>query len=335
MTTMPMPVEQDFGTLALELKRLNDAGRADEAMRRLGDFTDSELREAPEVEIELARAAARTGDFNRAMALATTSLWSFRSRRDLRGQMRANLVLGGIAFEQGQPEAAEHHFGLSRVLATALGDQAVHQQVTNNLACLALQKGDFAAAEGLYRNALAYAEALADLRAQAEVLHNLNLTYRGLGRFEEAKSLGERAASLGDQLQDWSMVALALGGLAETASWMNETDESLVDRAEAAARRAEDPVREAHAHRVRAVLLLRQNRAVDAIERASVGRNLAAVSGADLLAAECLAVLAVAMRRAGQVPEAQRFKDEATTTLYGLKAHRELDWLEREWSIAA
>lgn len=334
MTTIPMnPVERDLGPLALELRQLNDSGRADEVARRLDQETDVDLRENPDIEIELARAAARTGDFNRAMATATTALWSFRSRRDLRGQMRANLVLGGIAFEQGQPEAAEHHFGLTRVLATALGDQSVHARVTNNLACLALQKGDYAAAEGLYRNALAYAEALADLRAQAEVLHNLNLTYRGLGKFEEAQSLGRRAAALGEQMEDWSMLALALGGIAETGAWLNETDEALVDRAEEVARRAEDPVREAHIHRVRAVLRLRQNRADEAVAIAASGWKLAAASGADLLAAECLGVQAVAFKRSGKTNEGQRAKDEAVGALYGLKAHRELDWLEREWAV--
>ncbi|MGE0443203.1 MAG: tetratricopeptide repeat protein [Gemmatimonadales bacterium] len=323
------------GSLALELRRLTDTGQADEVLRRIESCDDREVREAPEVELEAARAYARTGDLTRAMATATTALWGFRSRRDLRGQMRANLVLGGLAFEQGHPEAAEHHFGLARVLASALGDQTVHTQVTNNLACLALQKGDFAAAEGLYRSALAYAEALADLRAQAEVLHNLNLTYRGLGRFEDAKRLGEQAIAYGEQLEDWSLVALALGGLAETASWLDDADEGLLDRAEAAARRVDDPVREAHVNRVRAVLHLRKGRPVEAIELAARGRTLAAVGGAELLAAECLSVMAVAFKRSGNEAEANRLKEEATVTLYGQKAHRELDWFEREWSLAS
>ena len=166
MTTMPDMLSggPSTETVATELRQLIDDGHADEAARRAEQLPESEVREHPDVELEMARAFARTGKYERATSLATTSLWGFRVRRDLRGQMRSNLVLGGIAFEQGHPYAAEHHFGLVRVLATSVDDRKVQSQVTNNLACLALQRGDFEAAEALLQSALKLARDLADLR---------------------------------------------------------------------------------------------------------------------------------------------------------------------------
>lgn len=324
-------------TLAGQFRQLIDGGRADEAVRRAGELDEGALRESPELELEVARALARTGKFERAMALATTSLWGFRVRRDLRGQMRANLVLGGIAFEQGHPHAAEHHFGLVRVLATSLDDRRVQSQVTNNLACLALQRGDFDAAEALLQSALKLARDLADLRAQAEVFHNLNLAYRGLGKFEAGAKAGGQALALGEELSDWSMVALALCGLAETTSWieMGSDQDALLDRAEESARSADDVAREAMVARVRAVLYLRRKHFDAAYQQAFRAHALAGRAQHDLLTAECMAIMAVAKKRLGAQPEAEGLKEQATVSLYRLKAHLEADWFEREWAVQA
>lgn len=321
-------------SLAAEFRQLTDTGHADEVVRRATDLVEGTLRDCPELELEVARALARTGKFERSMALATTALWGFRVRRDLRGQMRANLVLGGVAFEQGHPHAAEHHFGLVRVLATSLDDRRVQSQVTNNLACLALQRGDFDAAEALLQSALKLARDLADLRAQAEVYHNMNLAFRGLGKYEAGSKAGNQALAIGEELQDWSMVALALCGLAETTSWieMGSEQDSLLDRAAESARVADDVAREAMVGRVRAVLFLRRKHYDAAYQQALGARELAEKAQHDLLIAECTAIMAVAKRRLGESVEAARLKEEATVALYRLKAHLEADWFEREWA---
>ncbi|MGE0555873.1 MAG: hypothetical protein AB7R55_20770 [Gemmatimonadales bacterium] len=41
------------------------------------------------------------------------------------------------------------------------------------------------------------------------------------GQLEVAAQSGSEAVALAEQLQDWSMVALALGGLAETTAWID------------------------------------------------------------------------------------------------------------------
>jgi tetratricopeptide (TPR) repeat protein len=285
----------------------------------------------------MARALARTGHLEKAMGRATAALWGFRTNRDLRGQMRANLVLGGIAFEQGHPHAAEHHFGLVRVLALTLNDQKVQSQVTNNLACLALQKGDFHAAEALLRSSLQLAKDLSDLRSQAEVLHNLNAVYRGLGQFEVANRFGNEAVSLGEHLEDWSMVALALGGIVETASWLSSGGDQdvLLDRAESSAKRVGDPLREAEVGRVRAVLALRRGQFKESCRLATEARAIADHSDSELLAAECLAIIAVATKRLGEELQAVELREQATVALYRLRAYRETDWFEREWGATA
>ena len=321
-------------SLAVELRLLVDTGRPDEALAKVEQLTDAELREAPEIEIEMARAFARTGRFERATARATTALWSARVRRDLRSQMRANLVLGGIAFEQGHPRAAEHHYGLVRVLATSLGDRQIQQKVTNNLSLLALQRQDFEAAEALLQAALRLAEELADIRAQAEVLHNLNITNRNLGQFELGARAGQRAAQLAEHMNDWSMVAMALGGLAETSLWIGASDDldPLIDRAIDSARRANDPVREANAGRIRAVLSLKRKQLTAAYEQADAARQIALNHQADLLAAECTAIMAVAKKRAHGESAATALQQDAASQLDRHQAFLEMEWFEREWA---
>lgn len=321
-------------SLAVELRLLVDTGRPEEALGKVEHLSDAELREAPEVEIEMARAFARTGRFERATARATTALWGARVRRDLRCQMRANLVLGGIAFEQGHPHAAEHHFGLVRVLATSLGDRQIQQKVTNNLALIALQRQDFEAAEALLQAALKLAEELADIRSQAETLHNLNLTNRNLGQFEVGAKAGRRAVQLAEHLDDWSMVAMALGGLVETSLWVETSDEldGLIDRAIETAQRANDPVREANAGRIRAVLSLKRKNPTAAFEQANAARQIALDHTADLLAAECTAIMAVAKKRAHGEGAAAPLRQDATTMLDRHQAFLETEWFEREWA---
>lgn len=323
-------------SLSVEMRLLVDAGRSDDALAKAESLTEAELRELPEVEVEMARAFARTGHFERATARATTALWGARVRRDLRCQMRANLVLGGIAFEQGHPHAAEHHFGLVRVLATSLGDRQVQQKVTNNLSLLALQRQDFQAAEALLQSALRLAEELADLRAQAEVLHNLNITNRNLGQFEVGARAASRAVQIAEQLDDCSMVAIALGGLVETSLWIDASGnlEALIDRAIDYARRAGDPIREANAGRIRAVLALKRQQYTAAFDQAAEARRLALENQSDLLAAECTAVMAVAKKRAHGESLAAALRQEATAHLDRHQAFLETEWFEREWAAA-
>ncbi len=320
-------------SLAVEMRLLVDAGRPDEALAKADSLTEAEIRETPEVEIEMARALARTGHFDRATARATTALWSARVRRDLRSQMRANLILGGIAFEQGHPHAAEHHFGIVRVLATSLDDRQVLQKVTNNLSLLALQRQDFEGAEALLQAALRLAEELADIRAQAEVLHNLNITSRNLGQFEAGTRAAKRATQLAEHLNDWSMVAMALGGLVETSLWLDANDglDALIDRAIECARRGGDPVREATAGRIRSVLALKRKNLTAAYEQAEAARQLALENQADLLAAECTAIMAVAKKRAHGEAVAASLRQDATAQLDRHRAFLETEWFEREW----
>lgn len=321
--------------LAVMLRQLVDNGRVDQALGLSESLTEAEIREAPEVEIEIARALARVGRFDKAKARVTAALCGFRAKRNVRGQMRANLVLGGISFEQGHLENAEYHFGVTRVLALALDDRQVLSQVTNNLACLTLQRNDFHAAEALLQSALRLARELADLRAQADLLHNLNIACRSLGQFEAARQAGEQALALAEGMEDWSMVALALGGLAETSSWSGTADEKvLLDRAEASARRAGDGVREAEIGRVRATLALGAGRYGDAHRLADVACQLAETQGSSLVVAECTGIKAVAYKREGNLAEAGRFRERATTELRRLNAYLEIAWFDREWVIA-
>jgi len=330
-THEPVPARNPHG-LAAMLRQLVDSGRPDQAIRLAENWTQTEISDVPEIQVELARALARQGQFELAKGRAAAALGSFRRMRNVRGQMRANLVLGGVSFEQGQPEEAEYRFGVARVLALALDDRQVLAQVTNNLACLILQRNDFHAAEALLQSALQLARELADLKAQADLLHNLNLAFRGLGQFDAARQAGEEALRLAESIEDWSMVALALGGLAETRGWTGTRDQqALLDRAEASAQRAGDGVREAEIGRVRATLALGAGRYGEAHRLADVARELAETQGSSLLVAECTGIKAVAYKRQGNLEEAGRLRDRSREGFRRLNAYLETAWFDREW----
>ncbi len=127
------------------------------------------------------------------------------------------------------------------------------------------------------------------------------------------------------------MVAIALGGLVETSLWIDASGhlEALIDRAIDYARRAGDPIREANAGRIRAVLALKRHQYSAAFDQTAEARRLALENQSDLLAAECTAVMAVAKKRAHGESLATALRQEATAHLDRHRAFLETEWVGR------
>ena len=307
------------------------------ALGRYQEILDRYVAEAPAppsdpgVALAVATAATRLGRLADGAALADRALTTFRARADDDGRMRCLNLLGAIAWERGDLAGAETAWRGALDLARIDADILIAARASNNLASTLHLDGRVPEAQSLYREALLAYQRLADRRGAAETMHNLALTYRQEGDLDGALEAGAEAVRHAELVGDGLLLALMLTGHAETRIGMGELAlaEPELERADALARTANDPLGVAEVARVMALrwLELRQpDRALATVEPA---RAVAVELGSALLEAECAAIASRALRHLGQDQEARRRHTEAGRLFRRLGAARLLEELER------
>ncbi len=280
-----------------------------------------------------ATAAMRQGNLPGAAALAAAAEARFRARGDADGRMRAENLLGAVAFETGQVGEAERYFGTALELAHGLDDSLMTARASNNLASVAHLTGRPELALSLYRTALLSYQRLGDRRGMAETTHNLGIAFRQLQQWTEAERAAEQAVRHADQLADAALRGLALVGLAELhlelKAW--PLAEREIERAAALAAEGDDPIGVVEAARLRALLEFGRGNADAALRNALVAREEARNLGSALLEAECATVAARAARRLGRDEEAERWRGEAVAGLTRLGAEGLLERFRNDW----
>lgn len=280
-----------------------------------------------------ATAAMRQGNLPGAAALAAAAEARFRARGDADGRMRAENLLGAVAFETGQVGEAERYFGTALELAHGLDDSLMTARASNNLASVAHLTGRPELALSLYRTALLSYQRLGDRRGMAETSHNLGIAFRQLRQWTEAERAAEQAVRHADQLADAALRGLALVGLAELhlelKAW--PLAEREIERAAALAAEGDDPIGVVEAARLRALLEFGRGNADAALRNALVAREEARNLGSALLEAECATVAARAARRLGRDEEAERWRGEAVAGLTRLGAEGLLERFRNDW----
>lgn len=281
-----------------------------------------------------ATAAMRQGNLPAASALASDAAAAFRARGDADGRMRAENLLGAVAFETGRIEDAEARFGAALELAHGLDDRLMTARASNNLASVAHLTGRPAAALSLYRTALLSYQRLGDRRGVAETSHNLGIAFRQLGQRADAERASDEAVRHAEAAADPALLGLALVGRAElhldAAAWA--LAERAIERAAALAAEGGDAVGVAEAGRLRALHRLGTGDAAGARLEALRARDEARALGSALLEAECTAVAARAARAGGgRTTEADALRAEAEAGLRKLGATGLLERLARDW----
>lgn len=280
-----------------------------------------------------ATAAMRQGNLPGAAALAAAAEARFRARGDADGRMRAENLLGAVAFETGQVGEAERYFGTALELAHGLDDSLMTARASNNLASVAHLTGRPELALSLYRTALLSYQRLGDRRGMAETTHNLGIAFRQLQQWTEAERAAEQAVRHADQLADAALRGLALVGLAELhlelKAW--PLAEREIERAAALAAEGDDPIGVVEAARLRALLEFGRGNADAALRNALVAREEARNLGSALLEAECATVAARAARQLGREEEAERWRGEAVAGLTRLGAEGLLERFRNDW----
>jgi Flp pilus assembly protein TadD len=293
---------------ARELRQLVETGRFREALGVHERTRDPAVRGRPEVALLAATAATRVGEFGQGVMLAETALERFRARADADGRMRAQNLLGAIAFENGRLDTAERAFGEALELAQVLGDTRMIANASNNLASVAHLRGRPDLALSLWRAALLAYQRQGDRRGTAQTWHNLGLAFRDQQEWERAEAAALEAVRHAEQVGEPTLVALAIMGRAETHIERDELALAAreLDRAEERLRSADDPVGQVDIGRLRARLALRAGLPEQAASLALAARAAAAARELLQLEAECAATAAIALHRLGRMEESAR-----------------------------
>jgi len=280
-----------------------------------------------------ATAAMRQGNLRGASALAAAAEARFRARGDADGRMRAENLLGAVAWETGHVGDAERYFGTALELAHGLDDSLMTARASNNLASVAHLTGRPDLALSLYRTALLSYQRLGDRRGMAETSHNLGIAFRQLGQWTDAERAAEEAVRHADLCDDSALRALALVGLSELhlelKAW--PLAEHTIDRAATLAAEGNDPIGVVEASRLRALLHLGRSDVVAALRDALAAKAEARTLGSALLEAECTTVAARAARVLGDGAKAEAFRAEAEASLMRLGAAGLLERLANDW----
>lgn len=280
-----------------------------------------------------ATASMRLGDVARAGELAGDAAESFRLRADLDGRLRAVNLLGAVAFERGELDEASDRFEMARSLARQLGDTLFEAHAANNLASVAHLRGDAPLALSLYRVALLAYQRLGDRRGTTQTYHNLGLTFRELGAWADADEATVQAVRHARMVEDEALAAIAVTGRAELYVARGALDVATreLERASELAIDAGDTIEVAEIGRVRAVVALLRNQPTVALDEAQRAGSTAEEHGSALLAAECAATEAVALRRLERNAEAELRRDAAAAGFARLGAVAHAARLRRDW----
>jgi tetratricopeptide (TPR) repeat protein len=316
-----------------QLRELVREGRFSEALEWYRRALEAPAGRRPDAQLLAATAATRLGEFAVAESLADESLAQFRARGDADGRMRALNLLGVIRFERGRLGEAEESFAEALDLAAGLGDSLTAARVCNNLASAIHLRGRPESAIGLYRGALLGYQRLGDRRGAAEAYHNLGLMYRQLGEWRNAEDATAEALRHAEVVGERGLLALATTGRAELMVEREHLAQAWreLERAGRWAAEAGDEVGSAEVQRVRALAAYKGGDLEAAITHAEAARATALAFDSAVLAAECSAVLALALKRLGRPAEAEQRRAEAEAGFSSLGALGLLERLTEDW----
>lgn len=310
-------------------------GQYIEALKAFRELSEPERSEAG-VQLQAARAASFIGELDTARALALSALEGYDVAQDELGRLAAINVQGAIAFERGDFAAAASTFREVFEVAVRKEEYRLIARSLNNLASVASVEGRSTLAVNYYRSALLAYRRLKDARGQAETFCNLGIVYRQAAEFEEAELAFEDAVYHAGLEGDPYLLALAWTGRAELRLERGLLREAAKDleRADEMASLAGDEIGRTEIGRIRALLALTKGEPLEAHAYAGETRERARRRGLRLIECECSAISACALKRLGDLREAESFRAKATAGFRALGARILLERFERDWEEA-
>jgi tetratricopeptide (TPR) repeat protein len=165
-----------------------------------------------------AQAALHLAAFTDAECFAMEGLMLALETDDGRQAARMFQVLGAVAFNRGDPTAAESSYQNGLRQAEADGLEAERCALQANLASVYLVRGDVELAKSLLDQALHLARRLGDVRREASILMNLGVVAAQAGEHDQARRAFEESLELSQQTGSWEQRMFLLVNLGALAS---------------------------------------------------------------------------------------------------------------------
>ena len=177
--------------------------------------------------------AMEQGDYQRAGRELSCAAQLARQAQDLATVALATNSLGGLAYRQGQADAAQEHWQEAHRLWCGLGNHARLAGVLCNLGLLAQMRDSAPEADALMREALSAARQSGASRYEGIILSNLGPDATKRGEYAEARELHEQGLEVARQLGDRTVTGRHLQGLGHLAAAQGEHEaaEGLLEEA--------------------------------------------------------------------------------------------------------
>lgn len=255
-----------------------------------------------------------------------------REAADMAGTLRALNLSFTAAFETGDIGRARDRAERLLELAHAEDDREMQARAANNLGLVHNLQGNPEEALRCYEMAIPLYDALGQKRGLAQTYHNRGISYRDLGRLDDAVKSFRRAADLAEEIGYEFLSVMTVVSRAEVE--LRRGDEQyaagLAERGVENARQVGDPVTEAEALRVRALVHADGGSPVPEYAARDLERaeDLARETGASLLLAEIQRDKGRLLGKEGRVEEARDHLESAAhlfASLGALELEREVD----------
>ncbi len=256
-------------------RRAVHADRFQDAWGELDRLSGS-IRQSAEWLLLAAMASWRLGAFERSRAAALQARDRYRAGGDIDGTMRSENVAGAGALAIGDLDDATRRFTRALTLADRLHDDLMTGRCANNLGNVEYYRTRYASALGFYRLAIATFDKLSALSGLAEAWLNAAIVTREQGDFAASRSAGERAVNSAERAGNERLFGQALAAYAETTLARGDLAlaRAQVERALVIARKQDDPLGEADALRILALVTMHTDPRV----AAETGRTALAVA---------------------------------------------------------
>jgi len=169
---------------------------------------------------------ANTGRFEDARAAAEKALEAAREAKDLRGEARASMSLGMVAWSLGRMEDARALYNHSHDLARRLSDRRAEADALNNLGTVSQNTGDHEAARTYNEQALSLHREAGNRQGEARSLSNLGIVSYFLGRYEEAREFHDSALRIRRDIGDRQGESNSLNNLGAVAHNLGRYEEA-------------------------------------------------------------------------------------------------------------
>jgi tetratricopeptide (TPR) repeat protein len=275
------------------------------------------------------------GNHEQSVTMGEAALRAHRTASDRRGHQHTLVVLGASAIENGRLGDAERYLSAAAEMTGAAAAEEHTLMLLTNMGILAHVRGRTRAAVASFLKSLAIATRLRIPAAVAQAHHNLGLALRELGHTQEADEHVTQAILFATIARNAALIATTLLGRAEMKIAQRRFQEARIDIKEALERAssAGDEIGVAEAYRLLAVLGVRSSDFGAAVDPAREGRRIAIRRGSRVLAAECRAIEAEALRGAGEGIQASGAHAEALTELTSLGAENAARLAQRWWRM--